>query len=285
MKKLYIVCMCALCASLITGCGQVDTGEAGFIVKWGEITSREPLPEGLVFYSPIGTDLVTYNIKNQTFSTKTEAFTRDLQSLTVNMSVTYNLDRSKVISLHSFVGRDYAKILIHPTVLNSVKDVFGKMEAGEIVEKRTFATQQIRDVITSVLQPYGINVSIVNITDVDYSEAYEKAVEAKQVAQQNAQKEKNETLRIKEQAEQGIVKAEAEARIKVAMAEADAKATLLKAEADAKAIDMKNKSLASSPAIIEYTLAQQWDGKLPEQMLGTSPVPFINVTKMAKEEK
>lgn len=285
MKKLYIICVCALCASLITGCGQVDTGEAGFLVKWGEITSREPLPEGLVFYSPIGTDLVTYNIKNQTFSTKTEAFTRDLQSLTVNMSVTYNLERGKVISLHSFVGRDYAKILIHPTVLNSVKDVFGKMEAGEIVEKREFATRQIRDVITSVLQPYGINVSLVNITDVDYSDAYEKAVEAKQVAQQNAQKEKNETLRIKEQAEQGIVKAEAEAKIKIAMAEADAKATLLKAEADAKAIDMKNKSLASSPAIIEYTLAQQWDGKLPEQMLGSAPVPFLNIVKQAKEVK
>lgn len=118
-----------------------------------------------------------------------------------------------------------------------------------------------------------------NITDVDYSDAYERAVEAKQVAQQNAQKEKNETLRIREQAEQGVVRAEAEAKVKVTMAEAEAKAILIKAEADAKAIDMKNKSLASSPAIIDYTLAQQWDGKLPVQMLGSSPVPFIDVLR------
>lgn len=285
MKKINKACVGALCASIVAGCGQVDTGKAGFFTKWGEIVSREPLSEGLHFYSPFGTDLVTYDIKNQTYAAKTEAFTRDLQALKVNMAVTFNIDRGKVIALHANVGQKYADIIVRPTMLNSVKDVFGKMEAGEIVEKRELATHQIREVLVSVLKPYGINVTLVNITDVDYSDAYEKAVEAKQVAQQNAQKEKNETLRIREQAEQGIVKAQAEAKIKIAMAEADAKATLLKAEADAKAIDMKNRSLESSPAIIEYTLAQQWDGKLPEQMLGNAPVPFLNIVKPAKEVK
>lgn len=126
MKNINIVSGLFL-STIICGCGQVDTGEAGFFTRWGEITSREPLSEGLHFYEPFGTDLVTYNVKNQTFSADTEAFTRDLQALNVSMAVTFNLERSRVIELHSSVGRDYAKILIQPTMLNSVKDVFGKM--------------------------------------------------------------------------------------------------------------------------------------------------------------
>ena len=266
--------------SLIVGCGQVDTGEVGFFTRWGEIISREPLSEGLHCYEPFGTDLITYNIKNQTFAVETEVFTKDLQSMKLEMSITYNLSKDKVIDLHSKVGRDYAKIVIHPTVLNAAKDVRGKMEAGEMEEKRELATKNINDTITNVLSDYGINITLVNITNIDYSDAYEKAIEAKQVAQQNAQKEKNETLRIKEQAEQGIVRADAEAKIKIAMAEAEAKATLIKAEAEAKAIDMKNKALATGNKLVEFTLAQQWDGKLPVQMLGSAPVPFINIDKM-----
>ena len=276
--------------SMFAGCGQVNTGEAGFFTRWGEISSREALSDGLHFYEPIGTDLITYNIKNQTILFKTEAFTKDLQALQLQMGVTFNLERNKVIDLHAKVGKNYSDVLINPSVLNAAKDVLGKMEASEIVGKREHATVAIKDTITKVLQPYGINIVLVNIIDIDYSNAYEQAVEAKQVAQQAAQKEKNETLRIKEQAEQEYVKAQAEARIKVAIAEAEskailmkaeseAKANLVKAESEAKAIEMKNKSLASSRSVIEYTIANQWDGKLPTQMFGNSPIPFLNINK------
>lgn len=284
MKKL-VKGMLICSAFLIAGCGQIDPGEAGFIVRWGEITSRTPLSEGLHFYEPFGSDLVTYNIKNQSITFQTEVFTKDLQAMKLQMCITYNLNASKIIELHTKTGIHYDKILIEPTVLNSAKDVLGKMEASEIVEKREAATKSIYNTIQNVLEQHGINVTLVNITDIDYSDAYERAVEAKQVAQQEAQREKNETLKIKEKSEQEIVKAEAEAKIKLLTSEAEAKAILVKAEAEAKAIDMKNKSLASSPAIIQYTLAQQWDGKLPNQMLGNSPVPFINIENIKKESK
>lgn len=272
------------CVMLISGCGQVETGEAGFFTRWGEITSKHPLSEGLYFYEPFGTELITYDVKNQTVDVATEVFTKDLQSLKLHMSVTFHLDRNKIIDLHSNTGKNYLHIVIEPSVLASAKDALGKMEAGEIVEKRELATKSIFNTMQKTLETYGINVTMVNITDIDYSDVYEKAVEAKQVAQQDAQREKNETLKIKEQAEQQIVRAEAEAKIKTTMAEAEAKAILIKAEAEAKAIDLKNKSLATSPAIIEYTIAQQWDGKLPVQMLGGSAVPFINIDKV-KEVK
>ena len=63
MKTVKVIAA-TLILALVAGCGQIDTGEVGFFTRWGEITSKTPLAEGLHFYEPWGTDLVTYNIKN-----------------------------------------------------------------------------------------------------------------------------------------------------------------------------------------------------------------------------
>lgn len=267
---------------LISGCGQVDTGEAGFFTRWGEITSREPLSDGLHFFEPIGTELVTYNIKNQTIVYKTDVFTKDIQGMQLILSVTYHLDKSKIIDLHARTGKKYSQILIEPAVLSAAKDAIGKLEADVIISERENVTQTIEKSLKTTMNEYGIIISFVKMLNIDYSDAFERAVEAKQVALQNSIKERNETARLKEVANQQVVKAEAEARSKILNSEAEAKSILIKAESEAKAISMKNNALASSTALIEYTLAQQWDGKLPVQMLGSTPVPFINISKEHK---
>ena len=264
----------AIFCGFAAGCGQVDSGEAGFFTRWGEITSKQPLDEGLHFYEPFGTELVTYDIKNQTTTVNTEVFTKDVQSMTVALSVTYNLDPAKVIELHRTTGRKYVQVLIQPSVLGAVKDALGKMEADQIVGKREVATKSIQDTLVSKLAEYGIRISLVNIANIDYSDAFERAVEEKQVAQQQAIKEKNNTQRLKEVAEQEVIKAEAEA-----------KATLAKARAEAESIEIRNKALASSHALIEYETIKTWDGKLPVQMLGSAPIPFIDIVNKKIEVK
>lgn len=276
MKTLKTIIIGATCA-IIAGCGQVETGEAGFFTRWGEVTSREPISDGMHIYEPFGTDLVTYNIKNQTMKFKTPVFTKDVQSMDLELMVTFCLMKSKVIELHSKTGRDYANILILPSVLGAAKDTLGKMEAGDIVFKREQAASAIMEAIKDKLAVHGVEIKLVNIANIDYSNAFERAVEDKQVALQNSIKEKNVTARLREVAAQQIVKAEAEARAKVLNSEAEAKAILVKAEAEAKSIEMRNKALAQSRALIEYETVKTWDGKLPVQMLGNAPVPFLNV--------
>ena len=276
MKTLKTIIIGATCA-IIAGCGQVETGEAGFFTRWGEVTSREPVSEGIHIYEPFGTDLVTYNIKNQTMKFKTPVFTKDVQSMDLELMVTFSLIKSKVIELHSRTGKDYANILIMPSVLGAAKDALGKMEAGDIVYKREEAANAIMKAIKDKLAVHGVDIKLVNIANIDYSDAFERAVEEKQVALQNSIKEKNVTARLREVAEQQIVKAEADARTKVLNSEAEAKAILVKAEAEAKSIEMRNKALAQSRALIEYETVKTWDGKLPVQMLGNAPVPFLNV--------
>lgn len=269
----------------IVGCGQISTGEAGFLTRWGEIISREPLSDGLHFYEPIGTDLVKYNIKNQTVKCNTEVFTKDIQSMSLAMSITYHLDKDKIMDLHAKTGKNYENILISPAILGSAKDSIGKLEADVIVSQREVVTKTIEDDLRNLMKPYGISIVFVKILNIDYSDAFERAVEEKQVALQKSIKEKNETARLREVANQQVVKAEAEAKAKIELATADAKAILIKAESEAKAIDMKNKALATSSALIDFTVAERWDGKLPEQMLGSTPVPFINVKGLTQGAK
>lgn len=277
MKTAKKMMMVAGACALAAGCGQIDSGEAGFFTEWGEVTSRQCLAEGLHFYPAPGKDLVVYDIRNKIVKVKTPVFTKDVQGMEVEMSVTYNLVRDKVIDLHKSTGKDYESILIVPSVLGATKDALGKMEAGDIVASREKATAGISDEITKRLMAHGINVTLVNLTNIDYSEAFEKAVEEKQVALQQSQKEKNNTARLREVAEQQVVKAEADAKAKVLESEAEAKAILVKAEAEAKSIEMRNKALAQSRALIEYETVKTWDGKLPVQMLGGAPVPFLRL--------
>lgn len=285
MKKLMNIAFAVIIAATVTGCGQVDTGEAGFFTRWGEITSREPLSDGLHFYEPFGTELVTYNIKNQTSVYQTDVFTKDIQSMVLEMSVTYHLEKSKIMELHAKTGKMYDKILVQPAVIAAAKDAIGKLEADAIIAQRETVTKTIEDSLRSSMSEYGISITFVKMLNIDYSDAFEKAVEEKQVALQKSIKEKNETARLREVANQQVVKAEADAKAKILNSEAEAKAILIKAESEAKAIEMKNKALASSTALIDFTLAQQWDGKLPTQMLGNAPVPFINVVPKKEEVK
>ena len=277
MKKLMIKFATVALGATLAGCGQIDSGEAGFYTKWGEVTSSQCLEEGLHFYPAFGKDLVVYDIRNKIVKVKTPVFTRDVQSMDIEVTVTYNLNRDKVIALPKSTGKDYCDILIVPSVLGATKDALGKMEAGDIVASREKATESIAGEIVRRLAPHGINVTLVNITNIDYSDAFERAVEEKQVALQKSIKEKNETARLREVAEQQVVKAEADAKSKVLESEAEAKAILVKAEAEAKSIQMRNAALASSRALIEYETVKAWDGKLPVQMLGGAPIPFLNL--------
>lgn len=277
MKAIITIGVIGFIALVVSfsGCSVVDTGEAGMKVTWGEVTSSEPLAEGIYFYNPITTSVVTYDVRNKVYTLKTDLYTKDNQPVTFSVSVTYHLNRDKVIPLHKFTGKDYENKLFVKNVNGCLKNIVGQIATDDIVTHRTAITEELKRDVSAILAEYGIEVVFAAIDDVEYDNAYEAAIREKQVALQKSQKEKNETARISETAKQEVIKAEAQAKVKLTMAEAEAKAALVKAEADAKAIDMKNKALAESKKLVEYTLACQWDGKLPITSLGGGANPLV----------
>ncbi len=271
------------------GFSQIDAGFRGVKLTWGKVVS-ESLPEGLYFYNPISTSIVEIDTRLQREKIQLETYTKDIQQATMKLTVNYNIDPTKAHELYQRIGLAYQTTLIEPNVLSSVKDVVGKVEADKFVNDRAIVTQEIKEKISSILAPSHIIVQEVAIEDIAFSAAFENAIEAKQIATQDAIKSQNETVRVTEEGKQQVIKAKADADSQKAAS--DARAYAIKVESEAKAeatkqiglaeaaaIREKSKALSENSKLVELTKAEKWNGSLPQNMYGSAPLPLINLEK------
>ena len=271
------------------GFSQIDAGYRGVKLTWGKVVS-DSLPEGLYFYNPISTSMVAIDTRLQREKIQLETYTKDIQQATMKLTVNYNIDPTKAHEIYQRIGLAYQNTLIEPTILSSVKDVVGKVEADKFVNNREVVTQEIKEKISTILAPSHILVQEVAIENIAFSGAFENAIEAKQIATQEAIKAQNETVRVTEEGKQQVIKAKALADSQ--KAESEAKAYAIKVESEAKAeatkqiglaeaaaIREKSKALSENSKLVELTKAEKWNGALPQNMYGSGPLPFINLNK------
>lgn len=258
MKNILLVAM----ALSLSACGfeVVDTGYRGVQTRFGEVVG-EPLPEGLHFYNPFTSDIREYGVRQETWTTKSAIFTQDNQRVDVSFSVTYNPDPSVVTSLYKEFGSEEDLVLkvIRPVVLGSIQNAIGKVAADELNQKKDQVTKQALKDLKTNLEARHVDVTDLQLVDVDFEDSYEKAAEEKVVAIQKAQKAKNETVTIEEQAKQ----------------------TVKTAQAEAEAMRIKSQALQQNKGLIEYEAIQKWDGKLPQYQFGNS-TPFINLDSVKR---
>ena len=247
---------CALAGLiLLAGCGQVDSGYTGLRLSWGKVVS-EPLGPGLWFYNPVGGSLVTYDCREQRVDIKMSAYTKDVQSADFEIMVTFSLDQSQLVSLHNEIGPKYADKILMPAVVGVTKDVVGGWEADKLINGREQATREIYNQVREVLKGKPLRLSAVVLANIDYSDVFEKAIEDKQVAMQNAIRAKNKTQEIEEEARQKVIAAEAEA----------------------KSMQIRGDALKSNPGLISLEAIQKWDGKAPQTLVvGDGVKPLLNV--------
>jgi regulator of protease activity HflC (stomatin/prohibitin superfamily) len=245
----------------LSACGTVDTGYRGIWVKFGEVVG-EPVSEGLYWYNPFIWDLVEYQVQEEKWSEDTDIFTRDTQQVSVSFSVVYYADPKSVGKLYKEIGRErqLEEKIIKPVVLGSIKDAIGEVIADELVGKREVVTKKALAEVKENLAARHVFVTDLQFTNLNFDDAYERAVEEKVVAIQNAQKAKNVTVQIKEEAEQKITTAKAEAE----------------------SMRIKSQALATNKGLVEFEAVQKWDGKLPQNVFGNQPMPFIDVQKLGK---
>ena len=229
------------------GKAQDETLEAGFHVK------------------PFFNVLHPMSIQTQTMQTNLSAFSSDIQQVNTTVTLNYNIDKTNAVTLYREVGSNYEKTLMAPRVQEDVKIVFSRYTAESLVQKRDMLSTEILDLLQEYLAPYGINVTAVAIEDIDFTDAFTNAVEAKQVATQEkltAQTQQERlTMEAQAQAERETIAAQAKAERDKIEAEAEAYAILTKAEAEAVANEKISDSLTDS--LIDYTKALNWDGRLP----------------------
>lgn len=279
----------------------VPTGHTGILTTFGRVENKN-LPEGMNFHAP-WQNIITMTNKEQIFTETNVCFSADLQEVAYTYTVKYSLSSPYAPNIYKTVGTNYFEILIKPQVNNAIKAEFGLVEAENMTELRTQLQEKINLTVSNFASQYGIEVIIV-IDDFDFSDAYTNAIEAKQVAEQEALRDKTqqqmETERTRQSAERTKIQAENEAAVREINANAEAEAARIKAQADfevaqleADAIAYKGekeaaavKALAEAITneIVAYEYAQNWSGELPTYMMGSETLPIIDIPMNLKEE-
>ena len=272
MKKKGLIIAGVLVLALVilaTMCtATVQTGYTGIVTTFGKVENMT-LEAGLHLKSPFQ-QIISMDNREQKTSFTTEAFSSDIQQVNITGSINYAINKSTAMNLFKEVGTDYFNKLVYPRMLEITKGVFSKYTAENLVANRQKLSESIRDGLSEELKSYGINVISLSIENLDFTDAFTDAVEAKQVAAQRKLQAEIEqaqmTMETQQQAERQRINAEAAANVAKINADADAYAMKVRSEAEAEANKMIAESLTE--ILIRSNEIKAWDGKLPVYMAG-----------------
>ena len=216
----------------------IDTGERGVVLRLGEF--KYIMNEGINFKLPFIDRVITMSIRDVTYNSKAEVSSKDMQTIQVDTTLIYSLDPNKLGDVYKTYGTNIQNVVIKPTMAEVVNAVVAEYNIESFVEKRAEISKRISDAFVLKIQNTGINVKSLLITNHDFSDEYDKAIEAKKVAEQGALK---------------------------------AKYDLEKTRLDAEAQTLKQKSL--NEMVLQEKAIDKWDGHLPTYMGDGRNLPFL----------
>ena len=280
-RGIALAALLVILALVVYGCctSIVPTGYTGILTTFGKVADYT-LDAGFHFKSPFQQVTLMDN-REQKNSFTTEAFSSDIQQVNVVGSINYNINKTTAMNLFKDVGVNYFNTLVSPRLLENMKAVFSQYTAEELISSRDQLSVSTREVLSNEMSRYGINIISVSIENIDFTDAFTDAVEAKQVAQQGKLKaeieQEQQTMEAQQAASRKQIAAEAEANVQ--KINADAAAYAIRAEAEAKAEANKQIAESLTDGLIKYTEISQWDGQLPTYMAGegSQTVPVLNL--------
>ncbi|MBR0326800.1 MAG: prohibitin family protein [Clostridia bacterium] len=278
-KKQWIAILGALW--IAAGCiATVPTGHTGILVTFGAVEDAT-YEAGVHFKLPIQ-EVVVMDNRTQKARLELKCFSSDIQEVTVNYSINYQIEKENAQRIYKTIGTKYYEVVMEPRIHEAVRSVISKYSAENLIESRDQLSVKITEILEKELGAYNIVVVNTAIENLDFSDAFTNAVEEKQVAQQNylkAQTEQEQKIMEQEaSAERDEIAAKAAAEVAKIQAEADAEVMKIQADAAEYAGQRDaaiNKALSDTltEVLIKYYEIQRWDGKLPEYFVsGTDGV-------------
>lgn len=267
----------------------VPTGHTGVVTTFGRVEDKV-LSEGFHVKNPIQQVIMMDN-RTQKATLNMQAFSSDIQQVDIVLSVNYSVDKPTVQNLYKNVGVSYYETVMLPRIQECTKSVFTQYTAEKLMEVRSSLSSQIKSLLVPEMKEYGVLIASVTVENVDFTDAFTDAVEAKQVALQKKLKTETEQAELvsvaestaerdliaaRTDAEKRAIIAEAEANVAKIQADAEAYVTRVQSEAEAAANELIAASLTDS--LIDFTEASRWNGELPQIVGSGAALPIIDVT-------
>lgn len=250
-----------LSIGIIIGLASITTVPTGFVgvkTRFGKV-QNDVIQEGLNTKAPFIEKIIKIDCRTRKLEESSEAATKDLQTVATSIAVNYNVNKETANSLYKDVGIDYEEILIKPAILESIKSAVAQYTAEELVTKRADVSNEIQNRLSNKIQNRGFIITEFNITNIDFSEEYDRAVEAKAVKRQE------------------VVAAQAEYEKQKIQNEKE----LSTAEKDVKVMELQNQQITENTLRlkeldVKQSLINKWNGQLPTTSMG-STIPFLNI--------
>ncbi len=227
----------------------VDPGQVGIEILFGKI--QKYAPAGLNVKNPFS-NVIKLNLRTIKYEAKLAGASKDLQEIDIDIAINYRLNYEKIAELYNMVGIDYEIKVIDPAIMNLTKAAVSTFPIANVITNRNDLVKLIFDSLQERLKQYYIILETVNLNNITFSEAFSKAVEEKQIQEQNVQTAEYKRQQAMKQKETTILEAQAESE----------KQRLLRNTTSREVIDLK--------------WIEKWNGQLP-QIMSPNSMPLVNV--------
>ncbi|ENE6639015.1 prohibitin family protein [Salmonella enterica] len=278
---LIIICGCITLFAITIIMGSwytINQGERGVKLRYGKLI--EIASPGLGFKIPIIESIEKVSIRSHSaVYNQLSAYSKDQQPAVLQVSINYHVLPGEVEVLYNTYGsiENMQDRLISRLVPTQVENTFGQYTAISAVQERAKLVQDLTNALRASVQG-PLVIDSVQVENIDFSDSYEKSVEARMQAEVAVETRRQNLETEKVQAQIAVAQAQAIADSKLALAKSEAEATRLKGAADAEAIKLRGDALRENPKLVELTTAERWNGALPTTMIPGGATPFINTT-------
>ncbi|OUO57666.1 prohibitin family protein [Candidatus Avelusimicrobium gallicola] len=233
----------------------VSAGSVAVKLRFGKIVGA--YGEGLHAKVPFVDKVEKFSVRIKKDSFQTEAFSKDLQTVGLTLAINHRILPDTIESIYRNLGPQYTATVLKPMVEEWTKAVIAKYSADSLISNRVEVARELDQILKEKMKEKEVIVSDIAITNFEFSPQFLKAVEEKQIAEQEAKRATNLVEKVKKEAEQKILQAEAEAKSLRLQREvvSDELIKLRQVEAQLKAIE-------------------KWDGHMPTYMAGDQ-MPFV----------
>lgn len=258
---------------------QVNTGEIAVVKKFGKAEYAKTAGTHFDFW--IGKKYEKYDTKIRQLESQTMAYSQDAQTMDLTLTIQYRIQTDKVLNISNEFGNlEMLDSRIKSIIEDRTKSTMSSMQAMKIIESRSSLSSQVLANISEVCDKYYVEIVNVLITNIDFSDAFEQAVENKMISEQQQLQAEYEAKKAETEAQGRLEVAKLEAEAQLEKARKEAEATEVKAEAEANALKIIETAWNEIPEDVKQVMLQEmaidkWNGELPETMVGTEFLEWL----------